>query len=145
MNTGRRLSRLQKYILRAAIENEGRIPGSRSICIGFWGAERVYQDCLEFHRYHRRREPPCIGNRFRASLSRSLQGLEDKGFIEAPLLKWPGSHRPRHIELTHKGGEMELKLTSISPAELSKLIEAAEAEALKLTSVANEKDEGGRK
>jgi len=128
MSRARRLSKLQAYILRAAIENEGRIPSSRRLCVGYWGAERVYSDCLAFHRYHRRGEK-CIGDKYRASLSRSLQNLEDKGFIEPPMFRWKGTHRPRPIELSYQGDRLALKLTSVGGAELKRLCEAA----LKLT------------
>lgn len=80
------MSKLQRWILLAALENEGLIPSGQYIAEGFWGKDIVW------NRYGERYNAKGIGtgfykynslvNQFSVSTSRARTGLLKKGLIE---------------------------------------------------------------
>ena len=100
-----RLSRLQKWILIQALENWNYgICSNKDIMTIYWGKENVYP---VIETWHDRIENQCLRNKYRATVSRSIKNLEEKGLIEALY-----GQRDK-LELSKKGYVLALKLTAI--------------------------------
>ena len=110
-----RLSRLQKWILVEALENDGCVPSRHYIYEGFWGKDKVWR--YSRPQYWNGRivsyKYVFIDNRFCASASRSLRILLNKEFL---FDRFDGLGGIRHpLKLTEVGIKraMSLKLSSM--------------------------------
>jgi len=89
--SSQRLSRLQRFILAAALDNldldEFRIPRHDRIYEGFWGKVKVWTRYCDVYDMRGGRTGRYkfnhIGSQFRVSLSRSFKGLQAKGLIQS--------------------------------------------------------------
>lgn len=83
--SAQRLSRIQKIILRSALENNGHLPNNHVLYEAAWGKDRVWK---RMHPWYDARGNPTanfkhnwIDVTYIASLSRSKKGLAQKGLL----------------------------------------------------------------
>jgi hypothetical protein len=93
-----RLSRLQKWILGAAIQRGGKI-NRRDIYSNFWGEEKIRRKGMPYS------ECSCgnpIDGKYSVTLSRSIASLEQKGMVNFERSDWHSRYRDTII-LTDRG------------------------------------------